>query len=59
MTAILILDNDTISLEDLDFFNDRVRQVVYVNTDEKFILNLNEKCPVMRTRICNPKELEL
>ena len=59
MTLINILDNEFLDLDDLDVFVDRVRFIVYVRQDEKFILNLNEKCPVMRTRICDPRELEL
>jgi hypothetical protein len=59
MTLINILDNEFLDLDDIDVFVDRVRFTVYVKMDEKFILNLNEKCPVMRTRICNPRELEL
>ena len=59
MTLINILDNEFLDLDDLDIFVDRVRFTVFVRQDEKFILNLNEKCPVMRTRICDPRELEL
>ena len=59
MTLINILDNEFLDLDDLDVFVDRVRFIVYVRQDEKFILNVNEKCPVMRTRICDPRELEL
>ena len=59
MTLINILDNEFLDLEDIPIHVDRVKFVVYLKTEDKFILNVNEKCPNMRTRICNPRELEL
>lgn len=55
MTAILVLDNDFIFLDDVPANGDTVEFCVYIKDEENLIVNTDERC----VNICNRRSIEL